>query len=126
MTRDQLYFNFISSLKIRTRDLKLSPLRFNEPQRLIWEKFAPHIGRKEIRVLAAGSFGCSFRYTRQTHAVKGRQEQEDKDDHRNGERFVNLISGRGTAEALPEKQPFSRPMADPGRVPRAQPNASLS
>ena len=47
MTRDQLYFNFINNLKIRTRDLRLQSLSFNEPQRLIWEKFAPRIRNKE-------------------------------------------------------------------------------
>lgn len=52
MTRSARWRRFIETLKIRTRDRRIAPLRFNDPQERLWAALAPKLDRGEpIRLI---------------------------------------------------------------------------
>src|SRR5262249_38306861 len=52
LTRSARWLTFIETLKIRARDRRIIPLRYNAPQRMVWDKVKEKIDRREpIRLI---------------------------------------------------------------------------
>ena len=62
MTRSDLFLKFIRQYHVRAQHLRIVPLRFWEPQRLIWEKIKDRLDRKQkvwLIILKARRMGIS-------------------------------------------------------------------
>lgn len=62
MTRSTAYRSFIERLSIRTRDLQVKPLRFNEAQEIMWRSIQPRLDERKklwLIILKARRLGIS-------------------------------------------------------------------